>query len=305
MVSIRFLPYQSIDPVKWNDCINRSPNGLIYSTTRFLNNLCENWNALVLGDYEAVMPLCPRKKAGINYLYQPAFIQQQGIISPNDISENFVAEFLKTAFNHYRYGDITLNFGNVNPSNLKADFSTRNNYLITLDGNASTKWLSDPYLSKRYRRAEKNKLHIERSADFSGAVKRYADLYGKRLPYFRKEDYRAFTEVCRLFLENDQLSLTAVFKNDTWLGEILLLRFKDRWYNMISSVSEAGRKALANYFLFGNIIRELDGTGHTLDLEGSDHPGIGFFYKKMADLNQPYLAVHFNQLPFLMRIFKK
>ncbi len=39
------------------------------------------WDALVLDDYQAVMPLTWRSKFGIRYLYQPAFTQQTGIFS--------------------------------------------------------------------------------------------------------------------------------------------------------------------------------------------------------------------------------
>lgn len=41
--------------------------------------MAKNWDALVLNDYEAVMPLTWNKKYGICYLYQPPFTACLGI----------------------------------------------------------------------------------------------------------------------------------------------------------------------------------------------------------------------------------
>lgn len=86
---------------------------------------------------------------------------------------------------------------------------------------------------------------------------------------------------------------------------VLLLHFKDRWYNMISCITENGKKLLANYFLYGKLLEEVSGRDEILDLEGSDKPGIKFFYEKMADENQPYHFISYNHLPKMIRLFKK
>ena len=86
---------------------------------------------------------------------------------------------------------------------------------------------------------------------------------------------------------------------------VLLLHFKDRWYNMISCITEQGKKQLANYYLYGMLIEELSGRNEWLDLEGSDVAGIKFFYQKMADVEQPYPFLSYNHLPGLIRLIKK
>ena len=78
-MEIAYLTYQQINKSKWDDCINKSINKLIYAESFYLDTITENWDAIVLNDYEAVMPLIWKKKFGIKYLYQPAFLQQAGI----------------------------------------------------------------------------------------------------------------------------------------------------------------------------------------------------------------------------------
>jgi hypothetical protein len=71
--NIQYLSNQQIDKTKWDHCIDNAGNGLIYAYSFYLDNMAKNWDALVLNDYEAVMPLTWNKKYGIHYLYQPFF----------------------------------------------------------------------------------------------------------------------------------------------------------------------------------------------------------------------------------------
>ena len=86
---IRYIPYESIDKAKWDACILEAANGNIYATSSWLDSWCK-WDALVLGDYEVVMPL-PIKQIGfiitiaIGISRQPLFTQQLGVFG-NDAS---------------------------------------------------------------------------------------------------------------------------------------------------------------------------------------------------------------------------
>src|SRR5580765_931871 len=54
---IRFLSRKEIAPEKWDQCISGAKNSLIYARSFYLDRMAKNWSALVLNDYEAVMPL--------------------------------------------------------------------------------------------------------------------------------------------------------------------------------------------------------------------------------------------------------
>ena len=92
-LKITYLTYQEIDKAKWDDCINQSINKLIYAESVYLDAMAENWDAIIMNDYEAVMPLTWKKKFGIKYLYQPAFIQQGGIFSRKKIDGKLIDSF--------------------------------------------------------------------------------------------------------------------------------------------------------------------------------------------------------------------
>ena len=92
---IFYLEQENIDKQKWDDCIDKAGNGLIYAYSFYLDCMSKHWGALILGDYEAVMPLTWNKKYGICYLYQPFFAAHLGIFG-NNLSQTTVKTFLES-----------------------------------------------------------------------------------------------------------------------------------------------------------------------------------------------------------------
>ena len=73
MNHIRYIQHEEIDKAKWDSCIANAGNSLIYGYTWWLDNISPGWHALVLNDYDAVMPLTWRKKYGF-------FVESTGCI---------------------------------------------------------------------------------------------------------------------------------------------------------------------------------------------------------------------------------
>jgi hypothetical protein len=59
---ITYLKHTEIDKYKWDACITRASNSLVYAYSWFLDVVSPNWDALILDDYTAVMPITHRKK---------------------------------------------------------------------------------------------------------------------------------------------------------------------------------------------------------------------------------------------------
>ena len=111
-MAIKCVTYQQIDKQKWDGCIDKAVNGLVYAYSFYLDEMADNWDALILNDYEAVMPLTWRKKYGIHYLYQPFFCASLGIFTEQKITDELTAKFLQAVPAKFKYWDISLNHGN-------------------------------------------------------------------------------------------------------------------------------------------------------------------------------------------------
>ena len=75
---IQYLQRQKINISKWDRCITMSGNGLIYGYSWWLDEMAENWDALVLNDYEAIMPLIWRETVPASFHCLPGCIREYG-----------------------------------------------------------------------------------------------------------------------------------------------------------------------------------------------------------------------------------
>src|ERR1044072_6139810 len=132
----QYLEQRSIDRSRWNQCISRSSNGLVYAYSFYLDALADSWDALVLNDYEAVMPLPWRKKYGIRYIYQPLFAAQLGLFG-NNLSAQLLDDFFNAIPKKFRYWDFTLNHANVFVLD-QYPMQLRSNYVLNLDKDHSS-----------------------------------------------------------------------------------------------------------------------------------------------------------------------
>lgn len=305
-MQVRFVPYKDIDKQQWDQCVKASANRLIYAQSFYLDAMAGEWDALVLEDYKAVMPLTSKKKFAIKYLYQPPFIQQLGVFFRKGFSLETCRLFEEQLLREYNFAEITLNHQNTQAA-WKSTVNERTNFVLGL--NKPYEELYADYLpafTKSLRRIKKFQLQYLRSDDYSAAIDHYESEYGKRLKDFDKSAYVNLKKVfVHLYSEGNLFTREVYSTNGILLAGVVLMRDAQRLYNIISFITEEGKKMEANYFMYDNIIQEFAGKDYLLDLEGSDVKGIANFYRKMNPINQPYLFLKFNNLHPLIKIIKK
>jgi hypothetical protein len=306
MQGIKYVSYQDIDKQKWDDCIAGSINSLIYAQSFFLDGMSAQWDALVLNDYEAVMPLCWKQKWGIKYLYQPAFIQQGGIYFRKPLPQDIPFQFYKELNKQFRFAEMALNFANPAVTLPGFNFSKRNNYILDLKPSYDIISLAySKNAGKELRRLKKFNLKYVSSGDTSEAIEMYGQLYAHGMSY-SKTDYDHFKKLCTsLVIEKNVFVRQVRDEANVLLALVLLLKDESRLYNIISCILPEGKKYSANYFLYDELVKEFSGQALLLDFEGSDVEGIKYFYEKFTQQNQSYLFMKYNRLPWLLKLFKK
>jgi hypothetical protein len=296
--TLQYLQRHQVDTAKWDRCIDNAPNGLLYARAFYLDGMAGNWDALVLGDYEAVMPLTWRSKFGIRYLYQPAFTQQLGIFSSAVVTSALEAVFLQAASTRFRFAEIFLNY--THPAQT---LPTRANFVLQLQ---------EPYeqlrarykhdLVKNLKRAARFELVYSNEADMQVILQAYAAFYGSRTPHVTDDDYARFERLCLSVRKN--AVIRAVKNKDRLLSAALLLQYRNRLYLLASVTWPEGREQEANHFLLDRLISEFSGSNRVLDFEGSDLPGVAHFYRNFGGTDQPYFFYRYNKLPWYIRWMK-
>jgi hypothetical protein len=300
---IEYVPHHRIDRKQWDTALQKCPNRLIYALYTYLDMMCDGWDALVAGDYEYMMPLPRKKKWGFKYLPDIPFLQQLGIFSPHPVTPEMTNAFLQAVKKYFSYGNIYLN--TANPVT-EANAEPLNNYILSLAKPYSliaAEYETDMHYDLR--QANKYLLTYNYDTPLMDAINAFRKEYGEKLPHITPDTYKRFERLCVFFKGRRQLVVRSVTDESRVLSYAILLEEEHRLYNLLSVNTATGRKQNANHFLYDRLIYEFSGTDYRLDFEGSDIPGIAFFYRHFGAVNHPYHRVHINRLPWPLNKWKE
>lgn len=301
---IRFVPYKEIDLAKWDHCISTATNGLVYGYSWYLDHMAKQWDALVLDDYDAVMPLTWNRKYGIAYLYQPFLTAQLGVFG-KDVSAEQLESFLQAIPAKFLYWDIYLNYRNM--ADLKNfHLYQRRNYILELDKSYDT--LYNGYrenIRRNTRKAEQ--LGCTPVKDI--AIQKVIDLAVEQMRAFTKESSDNVARFIKLYkyLHDRQQAITYGILNakKELVASCVFIFSHNRAYYILVGNHPDGRTIGASHSLIDAFIKDHADKKMILDFEGSDIRSLAFFYSSFGAIEENYAAIKLNRLPFYLKWLKK
>jgi hypothetical protein len=292
---ISYVKNADIDKKKWDECISCAPNQLIYAYSYYLDVMSKNWDALILDDYKAVMPLTWNKKFGTSYLRQPVFTQQLGIFGNVHFTENIIKLFIDEASAIFPFVEINLNYANQ----YSANAIKKCNLILPLTRDFSE--IQKSFRKDFVKKIKKNNLIYQPSNEVEKAIQLYKEKYSDRIN-LTPANFDDWKKVCILLKKKDQLFIREVIsQNEELLSIALFLKDTRRIYYVMSTTLPDGRKQESNYFLLYQLIKEFSNKNLIFDFEGSEIPSIQSFFKKFGPIEQPYYFLKINRLPPLQK----
>ncbi len=302
-MTIRYLKHNEIDFEKWDRCIDNAINGIIYGYSWYLNITSNYWDALIKGDYDSVMPLPCRKKMGINYIYQPAFVQQLGVFSTEPIKTSFLEEFIEAIPGKFKYVDYNLNENNYLPP--AKQYKTITNQTFKLS-------LAEPYsvIKKNYstnnkrniKKAEKNNLFFTRASNPESIIELFKNNRGRQLNTISRADYKNLKHIAYSSLYKGLADIHSAYsETNTLCAGMIMVRSHKRIIFLFSATNDEARKTGAMNKLIDDFIYKNSKKSYILDFEGSNHPGTAYFYKSFGSKKTTYQSLIINRMPFLLK----
>ncbi|WP_291856614.1 hypothetical protein [Marinilabilia sp.] len=112
-MKIQYLKNQEINRLRYDNALKRSFNANIFAYSWYLDQVCEDWDLLVEGDYETVCPIPLSRKMGIVRVKHPAMAPFLGVFSSKHLPAEKVEDILHKI--PFRNVAITLNHLNRLP----------------------------------------------------------------------------------------------------------------------------------------------------------------------------------------------
>ncbi len=285
---IKYIKREDLDILKYNTCIDNAFNTRIYAYSWYLDIVATNWDALILDDYRAVMPLPWRQKYFIKYIYKPSWTQQLGVFSAATIDEELVQKFIKAIPKKFR--KITIQFNSDNPISGKG-VTKKVNYILPLDKTYLELFRGYKYVRRRSKRQamhENGSVYIEASSHVEEIITLFKEEKQEKV-LLDNTSYTKLEELIYFLKNNNKVEiLVAKDKKEKLLGGAFFLIKGNRITYLFSSVSKKGREENIMSFIIDSVVEKYAETNYTLDFEGSMIEGIAFFFRSFGAEDEGY-----------------
>lgn len=302
-MGIKHLKYNQIDFEKYDICIENSYNSCIYAFSWYLDIVAEKqWEVLVLGDYESVMPLPVRKKYFITYVHNPLWVLQLGVFSINENNNN--NPFIKKAFSIYKLIDLRLNIDNK-IGGFSEEKTEKQTHFLKLDNYDVIKSNFRSDRKKDLKRAVKSGLYGKWNDD----LKLFLDLFFKnitsRVSSINEKDFNRLQSIIEICIEKEKGELLSVFdENNNLVASGFFLKHNKKITILVSTTDLKNRKNGANTYLIDQAIKKYLSNYKVFNFGGSSIKSIANYFLSFGAKENMYYQINYNNLPLLYKIIK-
>ncbi len=290
-MQIKYIKNKDIDKIKWDNCINEAQNGILYGYSWYLDIVSPKWAALILNDYEYIMPLTHSRKLCFKYIYQPFFLQKTGVFSKQNISQNIMNTFLKSIPKKYLIVDISIN-NKIETNITSFKIKKRTNFELNLNKKYAQLFQCYGKSHKKNIRRIKNRnykfiqsndidifLQIKKSDLKFGLVKK-PNTYIHNIK--KISEYVLAHKLGALFF--------AVSPEKKHLAAILVIISNNRIIKITARTKE-GRKKGLGFFIHDKIIEIYSNQDLIFDFIGSDIDGVAYFNSSFGSEKEHYYSI--------------
>lgn len=281
---IYYVKRKDLDLKKYDACIDNSINSRIYGYSWYLDIVADNWDVLVLNDYEAVMPLPWRRKYFIRYVFPPAWTQQLGVFSNFKIEADLVEQFVNSIPKKFK--KVTIQFNSENDLSL---FKTeeRQNYILPL--NKSYEEIYKGFNNNRKRdlkKAEADKYSIDKEISANEFLNFY--LNEPKNYQLRQEQITAIKAL--LNANNTAVYIWGIREDEKLIASLVWLKDKNRITYLLPIATMQAKENSLSTLLISNLIKEHQNSNLILDFEGSMIEGVADFYRSFGVKDERYFS---------------
>ncbi|WP_299062098.1 hypothetical protein [uncultured Polaribacter sp.] len=300
---INYVKRKDLDVLKYDACIENSLQSSVYAFSWYLDIAADNWDVLVLDDYEAVMPIPWKQKYFIKYVYPPFWLIQLGIFSVDIVDEN---EFLIALFSEFKFVETRTNTNN--------SFSMFNAYekerqLQELDLKRPYEAIFANYRKDRRKDVAKA-IKLDLIEKWNDNPKKLINLFknnvGKRTPGIIEKDYVSLLKLLEKCIEKKVGEVLSVYDSENNLvASGFFLKYQKKVTILVSSTDFKNRKNGANTFLIDRAIYKYENNFDVFNFGGSSMVTIAKYFISFGASTVKYQYLKYNKLPFLLKLMKK
>jgi len=301
-MKIQYLKNDQIDIELWDACVKQSLNGFPYAYSFYLNIVAPGFSAIVLNNYEAILPLPTKKKWGVQYVYYPLLCQQLGIVSKKKLDETTIGKMVDVIPKKIKY----INYCTSSKIGQEGNFTPRDNYELLLNEPYSTIVANYKYNTRRrIKKALKKKPNIVYDIPVNLIIKLIQQTFNSNNSILSSKNYIDLKYLLNILYEKKIGNSVGILdeKNEL-IAFLYFLKTDKRIINLLNASTSIAKKNNCVTILLDKTIEKYSNTNCIFDFEGSSIPSIAQFFRNFGAKKTVYYNWCWNRLPFPFNYLK-
>jgi hypothetical protein len=292
-MKVQYIENKQINKKKWDSCLQNSINTRIFGQSWYIEMVTDDWDAIIMDDYEAVMPLPVRKKNSFRYVYPPFFAPQMGIFSKTGVTEAMVDAFFKAIPTKFLVVEMRLNTQMKLPENLVLE--NVRTYLLDLVEPYDQLYAKFSKNTKRnIKKAESAGLFIMENGVVNDIVRLFRQTKIADKANFVARDYERLARLVSIHINLKMGNLWLVFdKNNNLQAGAFFIQYLNQAAFLFSGRGADSGDNGAMHFLINEYIKRNAGKNIVFDFCGSNTDSIARFYAGFGAIPSYYQLVRF------------
>lgn len=284
---VKYLNHDEINHAKWDNLIDTSTTGKVFNYSWYLNQLC-SWDAVIIGDYEAAIPLPVSRKWGIKALLQPNFIQQCNWIGEmpdaKELEQVKLLILSNFSFIHFNTNIDIITFA-----------KKRDNLVLEID---DIKILENNFSKSLKKNIKKAKAFhsVSFNMDVQQTINLYQSAYGDKTKHLKEEDFKLIKSLVHKNPTNF-INIQVNYNEET-TASLLFAVGKSRIHYILGAPSKKGRSLNSLSYGLNEVLVKFANKNMILDFEGSSIKSVHAYYSSFGAKNEPFYEVVYSR-PFL------
>ena len=300
---INYIKRKDLDVTKYDACIENSIQSTIYAFSWYLDIVADHWDVLVLDDYNAVMPKTWRKKIGIKYVYPPLWLLELGVFSLDESQD--IQPFLAILYSKFKFVELRLNIKNK----FLKSASLISKQFQYLDLKIGYEAILKGYNRNRKRELVKAKKYhlLENWTDNPDKlITIFKENIAERVKGISDKDYANLRNLMNFSLKNRVGELLTIYDtNDKLLAAAFFLKHKNKVTQLVCASDISNRKSGVHTFFNDRAIFKYQSHFDIYNFGGSSMENIANYYVSFGSQTEEYQQIKYNNLPFLLKLFKR
>jgi hypothetical protein len=299
MQGLNYIKHKNIDFVKWDKLILNSPIPLVFAQSFYLNATSPGWDALILNDYESVLPVTVKKKLGIIYLPQPSFTSQLGVFG--NTKPEIVFEFYTYLKKTFKLIEYEFNYSNkFDNTNVKPKKTFIIDYKNEINYNQNT------IRNIKKAKALNYQVQFINPNDSECLVKVYINPFLKSIS-IKNNQLKVFSKIINQAIKFNALDCLVTKDQKNKIVAIAYFIYNTNYVLYLKGTTiDKNENSGSMHLLLDFAIKHYSKTHKYFDFGGGSlNIGLANFYKGLGGSELNYQYVKVNNLPKIINMLKK